>query len=77
MNASFIVWAVFMVLLVTIMVLFARRRKQIDQAVEDAAASVLPRIGEIAERKHHARYGQNGSKPQSESRYCAFSSILG
>lgn len=67
--SAWICWAGFFVVLLIAMAIVAKRRKRIDDAVEDAAAAVLPRIGKLAERKYHARYGQAAASPPSGSWY--------
>ena len=55
---SFIAWAAFMLIALAAIIAAARKSKGIQEEVEDVASKALPEIGEIAEKKHVARFGR-------------------
>jgi len=49
------------------LVLAARRSRIVQDAAEDAASQALPEIGNIAEKKHFARFGRASTNAPGES----------
>lgn len=64
---SFLVWTLSMVLFMGVLVLIARRSRDVQSETEDIASKALPEIGEIAEKKHRQRFGRAPTNSPSSS----------
>ena len=56
-TLSFLIWAGFMVVMLTGLVMASRRGHRRAQETEDVAMTALPEIGRVAERSHLVRFG--------------------